>query len=243
MTSRSPSPVVRRERRPVAVLLAWLAATLVALAWPGASAAQPVAPAKPKAPATPTASPAAPKATERAALEERLAKETARLEALRAELKQVQATGAAAAQAAATPVAPPPSAAPKAPTPAAAAKPKSSAPSPATATPKAASALVQRPSLPAADVLYHLGRYAEARAVYEAAARQPKTSEAEHVWALLQAGNCCRRLGKFASAIAHFQNIGVTYPDNPFTKGHVAWALKTAQWEKRWQRLELKSGD
>jgi len=106
-----------------------------------------------------------------------------------------------------------------------------------------ASSLLAHPSLGAADVLFRLGRYAEARSVYEALAKQPNAAEDDRAWALLQAGHCCRRLGDFDSAIAHFQQIVNDYPDSPWSKGHVAWALRATHWDKRWGRPAPESGD
>lgn len=92
-------------------------------------------------------------------------------------------------------------------------------------------------------MLFRLGRYAEARSVYEALAKQPNAAEDDRAWALLQAGHCCRRLGDFDSAIAHFQQIVNDYPDSPWSKGHVAWALRATHWDKRWGRPAPESGD
>jgi tetratricopeptide (TPR) repeat protein len=110
-----------------------------------------------------------------------------------------------------------------------------------TSTPAPRSPLLRRPSLSAADVLYRLGRYAQARAVYEAALGPKTLSEDDRIWAGLQAGNCCRRLGDYDAAIEHFQAVMADYPDHPWCTGHVAWALRTAQWEKRWAHLERKA--
>ena len=124
-----------------------------------------------------------------------------------------------------------------------AATPKHDPPSPARvpAAPGAASALVRRPSLSAADVLYRLGRYGQARTVYEAALARKGLGKDDQIWAALQAGVCCRRLGDHDAAIHHFQAVIAAYPDHPWCTGHVAWALRAAQWEKRWARLELKA--
>lgn len=110
-----------------------------------------------------------------------------------------------------------------------------------TSTPAPRSPLLRRPNLAAADVLYRLGRYAQARAVYEAVLRRKGLSEDDGVWAGLQAGNCCRRLRHYDAAIEHFQAVMAAYPDHPWCTGHVAWALRTAQWEKRWAHLERKA--
>jgi len=109
------------------------------------------------------------------------------------------------------------------------------------ATPDTPSPLTRRPSLAAAGVLYRLGRFKQARAVYEAALARKGLDEADRIWAGLQAGNCCRRLGDYDAAIEHFQAIVADDADHPWCTGHVAWAVKTAQWEKRWARLELKA--
>ncbi|MFW6162162.1 MAG: tetratricopeptide repeat protein [Planctomycetota bacterium] len=110
-----------------------------------------------------------------------------------------------------------------------------------TSTPGPRSPLLRRPKLPAADVLYRLGRYAQARAVYEAVLQRQGLSQDDRVWAGLQAGNCCRRLGDFDLAIEQFQTVMAACPDHPWCTGHVAWALRTAQWEKRWAHLERKA--
>ena len=107
--------------------------------------------------------------------------------------------------------------------------------------PDTPSPLTRRPSLAAAGVLYRLGRFKQARAVYEAALATKTLGTADRIWAGLQAGNCCRRLGDYDAAIEHFQAIVADDADHPWCTGHVAWAVKTAQWEKRWARLELKA--
>lgn len=115
--------------------------------------------------------------------------------------------------------------------------PRDEADAPKTPEPKSASTpLVDRPSVGAADVLYRLGRHQQAREVYEALLARKGVSKDDHIWAGLQAGNCCRRLGDFDGALAHYQSLEADFPDHPWTRGHVAWALKTALWQKRWER-------
>ena len=114
-------------------------------------------------------------------------------------------------------------------------------PEPSTKT--ASTPLVARPSVAAADVLYRLGRYGQAREVYDALLARKGDGKDDRVWAGLQAGNCCRRLGDSDAAIAYYQAVQADYPDHPWTRGHVAWALKTAQWEKRWNRHPAVSSD
>jgi len=104
-----------------------------------------------------------------------------------------------------------------------------------------AEAILRRPSIPAADLLYRLGRLKEARAVYEAVLKDEKLAKDDRIWAALQAGSCCRRLGDPDAAMEHYQALMADYPDDPWCTGHVAWALRSAQWEKRWTRLETKA--
>lgn len=173
---------------------------------------------------TAASAPAAPKdPAERKALEDRLEQEKARLARLQDELKQVQ-------QGTASPKANP------APTP-------DAAPAKGDATSPADPALLHRPSLAAADVLYRLGRYAQARAVYEAAARLPGAAPMDRTWALLQAGNCARRLHDFEAALAHFQTILADYPDGPWFLDQTNWALRTVKWERRWHRQSPQTGE
>jgi len=207
-----------------------LLGVLQAVLW----AAQPLvfaASSPPEAP--PSAEGAAPAARPepaRGVLEERLAQEKARLARLQAELQRLERGG--------SPEEPAQDAKPgeaKAATPAP--EPKSEGEQ------EPRTPLVRQPRLAAADVLYRLGRYAEARAVYEAFARQPKPPAADRFWALLQAGNCCRRLHNFDAAIACFQTALADHPTHPWATSHVPWALRTAQWEKRWHTVETRNSE
>ena len=166
-------------------------------------------------------SPAAAAPEPRRALEDQLAQEQARLASMEAQLKEEQARAATRA------AVPEPEAKPKA-------EPKPEA--------KPDAALIARPSIAAADTLYGLGRYAEARPVYEAA--EPASGDAiDRIWALLQAGNCARRLGQLDAAAALFQKILAEYPERPWFKEQVAWALRTTQWQKRWHRQTTEAGE
>ncbi len=157
----------------------------------------------------------------RAALEQRLAEEKARLARLRAQLEAIR-KGEAAPGKTETPKA---------------AKPTTSQKAPAEKKPSVAkSPLEEHPQLGAADALYRLGRYAEARKVYRAVAAAKDTSIPDRIWALIQAGNCSRRLGEFDDAIEQFQLILAQFKDKPWFRSHAEWALRAAQWEKRWQR-------
>ena len=91
-------------------------------------------------------------------------------------------------------------------------------------------------SLPAADVLYRLGRFDEALAAYSAAAKNDSLDENDRIWALLRAATCHHRLKHHDAAVEMLQTLQHDYPDHPWTERHVAWALKVAQWEKRWHR-------
>jgi tetratricopeptide (TPR) repeat protein len=166
----------------------------------------------------------------RRALEERLAQEKARLARLHGQLKQIQQgerepDGKQDAE------------------PGAAQPPQPVAEEKKGTEPDQSPALVRRPKLGAADVLYRLGRYEQARPIYEALAAQRQARTSDRIWALLQAGNCCRRLRDFDAALAHFQAILTDYPDNAWSKGHVAWALQTTQWEKRWHQAEIQNAE
>ncbi|MFP4055856.1 MAG: tetratricopeptide repeat protein [Candidatus Brocadiia bacterium] len=173
-------------------------------------------------------------------LAERLAAEEASLARMRAELEKLEAAAHTA-----TPQKPPsgPPGAGDAPKPEGGDKEKPKTQDGARQGGEDSSPLLRRPSMAAADVLYRLGRYARARALYEALAGREGLEDGDRIWALLQAGNCCRRLGLYDAAIEHFQTLMQDYPDNPWCKGHVAWTLKTAQWEKRWERLQSSTGE
>ena len=213
-----------------AILLAWArpsAAGETKAAEPPKTSTDPKVGAKQGSPEAGLVQPASGEAPPRSAaqlkaLRDRLEREKARLAELRTELQQTQ--GEAAPAPAAAPV-------------------REAAPAAPKAEPKATADLLAHPSLGAADVLYRLGRYEEARGLYQALAQQPNAAESDRTWALLQAGHCCRRLGDFDAAIALFQQILTDYPDSPWSKGHVAWALRAAQWDKRWGRPAPESGD
>jgi tetratricopeptide (TPR) repeat protein len=197
--------------------------------------------ATPRAAQAPAAAPAdqgkADAATVRRALEGQLAQERARLERLQAELQQAEAGGRPSpAMGARSPAMGAPPAAKQESKPAA-------TKAPPAAKGKGEAAPQARPCLAAADLLYKLGRYAEARSIYEAAVKQKDIAARDRVWALLQAGNSCRRLGDFDAALAHFQTIPSEHPDAPWFKDHVEWALRTVQWEKRWHRQAPEAGE
>jgi len=227
--------MTRSRPQPAAVALALAVACSAAL---GAGRAAPPPPAKPADRPTPPE-------TARAALQRQLDSEKAELARLEAQLARlrtgrVEPGGPAPTTPAArptTPAAEPASAKTPAAGPASA---KASAAEP----PKPATPLVARPSLGAADVLYRLGRWKQARAVYEALLAMPKRgSAADRVWARLRAGTCCRRLGDFDAALEHFQAIPTDDTEGRWSEGHVAWALRIAQWEKNWHHLEQKRGE
>jgi len=165
----------------------------------------------------------------RAALEQRLAEEKARLARLKAQLEAIRKGEAAPEQ----------TESPKATKPADNKQKVSAEKKPS----ETKSPLERRPQLGAADALYRLGRYAEARKVYRAVAAAKDTPVPDRIWALLQAGNCSRRLGEFDDAIEQFQLILAQFKDKPWFKSHVEWALRAAQWEKRWQRAAEGAGE
>jgi len=166
----------------------------------------------------------------RAALEQRLAEEKARLARLRAQLDKIRRGESVGEE--------PTAAKPKVAKPSSGKKPAGDQKGG-----EAKSPLERHPRLGAADALYRLGRYAEARKVYRAVAAAKETSIPDRVWALLQAGNCSRRLGEFDDAIETYQIILADYKDKPWFKAHVEWALRAAQWEKRWHRATTAAGE
>lgn len=173
---------------------------------------------------------AQPESLTRAALERRLGEERARLARLKAQLEAIrkgETLGEKAATGKAKPTKPSTRQTPG----------KSESPA------KAKGPLEQHPQVGAADALYRLGRYAEARKVYRAAGAAKDIATPDRIWALLQAGNCSRRLGEFDAAIEQFQAILADYKDKTWFKGHVEWALRTAQWEERWHRAATAAGE
>jgi len=214
--------------RATALLALALAAALHAAETPPADVAEDRSPTQTGGRAAPDASsggggsPAAAAPEPRRALEDQLAQEKARLASMEAQLKEEQARSATRA------AVPEPEAKPK-PEPKPEAKPDA--------------ALIGRPSLAAADALYGLGRYSEARPVYEAAAKAASRDAIDRIWALLQAGNCARRLGQLDAALALFQKVIAEYPEPPWFKEQVTWALRTTQWQKRWHRQTTEAGD
>ena len=164
----------------------------------------------------------------RAALEQRLAEEKARLARLKAQLEAIR-KGEAAPEKTESPKVTKPTT-----------KQKVSAEKKPSQT---KSPLERHPQLGAADALYRLGRYAEARKVYRAVAAAKDAPVPDRIWALLQAGNCSRRLGEFDDAIEQFQLILAQFKDKPWFKAQVEWALRAAQWEKRWHRATTAAGE
>ncbi len=166
----------------------------------------------------------------RAALEQRLAEEKARLARLKAQLDRIKRGESVGEE--------PTKAKPRATKPSSGQKPSADQKGVEAKNP-----LEQHPQLGAADALYRLGRYAEARKVYRAVAAAKETSVFDRIWALLQAGNCSRRLGEFDDAIETYQAILADYKDKPWFKAQVEWALRAAQWEKRWHRATTAAGE
>jgi len=82
-------------------------------------------------------------------------------------------------------------------------------------------------AMAAADVLYLLGHYSEALALYGQVAAD---NADDTCWAILQKASCLRRLGRLTEAVNMYQQIITEYPDNSWA-AEAEWWIVAVQWK------------
>lgn len=80
-----------------------------------------------------------------------------------------------------------------------------------------------------ADMLYQLGEYKKACAIYESIAKG-QVSKDRVAWAMLQVGNCARRMGNHLRAVKAYENLMNTLPEHPWAAEAKWWADQVRWW-------------
>lgn len=80
-----------------------------------------------------------------------------------------------------------------------------------------------------ANALYNLGKYAQARAIYEKLI-ESKPSPDRRAWARLQVGNCARKTGDMLGAVAAYEQLFNESPASPWAKEAEWWAGQMRWW-------------